>query len=96
MTRISAREDSGLPKWAARVHTTLKDGRQLSKVYLHVKGHPNNPFTEEELVHKFKRCVPYSAYTLSDSVVDSVLRALLNLEEVDDVIGDILLPLTPR
>ena len=95
MARISAREDSSLPKWAARVHTTLKDGRQFSKVYSYVKGHPKNPFTEQELVDKFKRCIPYSAYKLSDAVVTSLLRTLLNLEMVDDVTGNLLLPLTP-
>ena len=96
MTRISGKEDPNLPTRAARVSTTLKDGRKFSKEYSIVKGHPENPFTEEELVNKFKGCVPYSAYKLSDGVVDSLIKALLNLEEVDDVVHDLLLPLTPK
>jgi len=96
MTRISAREDSSLPLRAARINTALKDGRKCSGEYLYVKGHPRNPFTEPELIDKFKKCVPYSAFKLSDAVVDSVINAALNLEEVDDVVSALLLPLTPE
>ncbi len=96
MTRISAREDPSLPIYAARVNTTLEDGRKYSKEYLYVKGHPKNPFTVAELVEKFRRCVPYSAYELSDLVVDSLIDALLNLENVGDVVNSLLVPLTPE
>lgn len=96
MTRISAREDPSLPPFAARINTTLKNGRRYSKECIHIKGHPKNPFTEQELIDKFKKCVPYSAYKLSDSVVDSVIKALLNLQEVDDVVKSVILPLTPE
>ncbi len=96
MTRISAKEDPGLPPYAARVNTTLKDGRNYSKEYIYVKGHPKNPFTERELIAKFKKCVPYSACKLSDEVVHSLLKALLNLEEIDDIVSALLLPLTPN
>ncbi len=96
MARISAREDSSLSPFAVRVHTTLKNRKKFSKEYTYVKGHPQNPFTEQELVSKLKKCVPYSAYKLSDKVVDSLIKALLNLEEVDDVVSALILPLTPK
>lgn len=95
MRKIRSREDPRLPEWAARVKTILKDGRKYSKEYIYVKGHPKNPFTEEELVDKFKKCVPYSAYKLSDAIADSLLEALFRLEKVDDVVSALLLPLTP-
>ena len=95
MTRISAKEDPSLPEFGARVHTTLKDGRTFSNEYSYVKGHPQNPFTKQELVDKFKSCVPYSAYKLDDATQNSVIEAILNLEEVDDVVNDILRLLTP-
>ena len=95
MTRISAKEDPNLPPWAARVNTTLRDGRNYSSEVLYVKGHPENPFTEQELVEKFKECVPYSAYKLSDGVVKSLIAVLINLEKVDDVVNKLILPLTP-
>jgi len=95
MTRITAREDRGLPMWAARLHTTLNDGRKLSKEYIYIKGHPKNPFTDDDLIAKFKKCVPYSAYRLSDEAVDSVIKSILNLDKSNDVVTDIILPLTP-
>ncbi|MBI2853388.1 MAG: MmgE/PrpD family protein [Chloroflexi bacterium] len=96
MARISVREDSGLRKFAARVNITLKDGRKYSKECAYLKGHPRNPFTEQELVDKFKKCVPFSAYKLTDKAVDSMINALLNLEKVDDVVSDLIVPLTPK
>jgi len=95
MTKISVTEDPSLPELAARVKTTLKNGRQYSKDYIHPRGHPQDPLTEEELINKFKKCVPYSAYKLSDTVTDSILGALLRLEEVNDVVEAIIVPLTP-
>jgi 2-methylcitrate dehydratase PrpD len=96
MSRISVSEDKSLPSLAARIHTTLKDGRKLSKETIYMKGHPRNPLTEQELVDKFMMCVPYSAYKISDEVADNVIRAILNLDEVADVVSALLLPLTPQ
>ncbi|MBI4334916.1 MAG: MmgE/PrpD family protein [Chloroflexi bacterium] len=96
MTKITAREDPGLQAFAARVGTRLEDGRRFSGQYLSVKGHPKNPFTEHDLISKFKKCVPYSACTLTDTVVGAVIEALLNLEKVDDVVSTLILPLTPK
>ena len=95
MNRISASEDSSLPNLVARVHTTLKDGREFSGECYQVKGYPQNPLTELELIDKFKGCVPYSAYRLSDETVDSAINVILGLEEVDDVVNSLILPLTP-
>lgn len=95
MTRISATEDSVLPALAARVTTMLKDGRKFSKECYYVKGHPKNPMPEQELIDKFEKCVPYSAYRLSDEAVNSVIKALLSLENIEDVVSALLLPLTP-
>ncbi|MFC1986913.1 MmgE/PrpD family protein, partial [Chloroflexota bacterium] len=96
MTRISIRDDTSLPAWAARVNTTLKDGRKYSKECIYAKGHPKNPFTEQDLAEKFKKCARYSAYKLSDAVIDSVINATLHLEEVDDVVSALIVPLTPK
>ncbi|MFC2019238.1 MmgE/PrpD family protein [Chloroflexota bacterium] len=96
MTRISIMADSKLLGRAARVTTTLKNGRKYSEEYPYAKGHPKNPFTEQELISKLKKCVYYSAYELSDVVVDSVLNALLDLENIDDVVRALLIPMTPE
>ncbi|UCG65311.1 MAG: MmgE/PrpD family protein, partial [Deltaproteobacteria bacterium] len=96
MTRVSEREDPNLPRRAATVTTVLKNGKKYSSECIYPKGHPKNPFTEEELVAKLKKCVPYSAYELNDAVVDSLVNSLLGLEKVDDVVSAVLKPLTPN
>jgi 2-methylcitrate dehydratase PrpD len=96
MTRISAKEAPDLPAFSARLNTTLKNGDNYSNAYLGVKGQPQNPCTEQELIEKFKKCVPYSAYKLTLMAVDSIIEGLMNLEEVDDIVGTLLLPLTPN
>jgi 2-methylcitrate dehydratase PrpD len=96
MTRISAKEDTSLPPFAVRVNTKLKNGKKYSKEYIYPKGHYKKPFTEKELIDKFKKCVPYSACKLDDAAVDSVIKAILNLEKIDDVTGSLLDPLTPK
>jgi 2-methylcitrate dehydratase PrpD len=94
MARISTKEAPDLPAFAARLNTTLKNGDKYSNEYLDIKGQPQNPFTERELIEKFKKCVPYSAYKLTPTTVDSIIKVLMNLEEVDDIVGALLLPLT--
>jgi 2-methylcitrate dehydratase PrpD len=95
MTRIFAKEDPGLSSFAVRLNIKLKDGRKYSREYHHTKGHPEKPFTEQELIGRFKKCVPYSVFQLSDVAVDSLIQAILNLENVDDVASSLLNPLTP-
>lgn len=96
MTRISAMEDPNLPAFAARVNTTLKNGAKYSNELLHIKGHPQNPFTEQELSDKFKKCAAYSAYKLSPAVIESVIDVLMNLEDADDIVEALIHPLAPN
>lgn len=95
MTRIAAREDKTLPLFGARVNTTLKNGKKYSEECLYAKGSSENPLTEAELIDKFRRCVPYSVYRIHDDVVDSLIKAILNLEEVHDIVNAVIVPLTP-
>ena len=94
MTRISAKEDPGLGSFAVRLNIKLKDGTKYSKEYIHTKGHPEKPFTETELIARFKKCIPYSAFKPGDVAVDSLIQAILNMEDMDDVVGSLLTPLT--
>jgi 2-methylcitrate dehydratase PrpD len=96
MKKISAQEDPKLPIYTARAHVTTKDGRQFTKECLYIKGHPKNPFTLEELKTKYRKCLPYSAFKISDAVADSVLDSILKLETVPDVEKALLVPLTPK
>ncbi|MEC3768836.1 MmgE/PrpD family protein [Cupriavidus sp. SS-3] len=95
MTRITASEDPSVSDWAARVTTRLRDGRLVSTEYVYVKGHPENPFSEQDFIDKFRLCVPYSAYPLSEEIVDTLIDDILHLERIDDVAHALLAPLTP-
>ncbi|MNT02585.1 MmgE/PrpD family protein [compost metagenome] len=95
MTRIIASDDPSVSDWGARLTTRLRDGRVISKEYVHVKGHPENPFSEQDFIDKFRLCVPYSAYPLSEEIVDTLINDILHLERIDDVAQALLAPLTP-
>lgn len=96
MRKISAKEDPGLPPFAVRLNIGLLDGSKFSKEMTYVKGHPENPFTITDLIDKFRKCSLYSAYTLNDSLVDSITKTIQDLDNVNDVVGAILYPLTPK
>jgi len=97
MQKITAEEDSTLPPWSSRLHIKLKNGTEIVEEYFgeQLKGTKNNPFTEEELADRFKKCAAFSVYELSDSVIASLIDKLLNLEKVEDVTKEIILPITP-
>lgn len=95
MTRITASKDPSVSDWGCRLRTTLRDGRVFTGEYVYVKGHPENPFSEQDFVDKFRRCVPFSILPLSEQVQQNLIEDVLNLEKVDDVIASLLLPLTP-
>lgn len=96
MGRITAAQDPSVSEWGARLTTTLRDGREITTEHVYVKGHPNNPFSEQDLIDKFGMCVPFSVFPLGEDVVDMVIRNVLDLEKIDDVVAAILLPLTPQ
>ncbi|MFT3721087.1 MmgE/PrpD family protein [Pseudorhodoferax sp.] len=96
MSRITATEVPSLPEWGARVSTRLRDGRAFTNDIVYVKGHPSNPFSEQDFIDKFRRCVPWSACPLSEPVVDGLIHDILNLEHIEDAAQALLLPLTPQ
>ncbi|GAB92544.1 MmgE/PrpD family protein [Gordonia rhizosphera] len=95
MTRITAEEVPAVSDWGARVHTTLRDGRTIDTEHVYVKGHPDNPFSEQDFIDKFRMCVPYSVIPLSIEVQESIVKHALELEHSGNVVDDLLLPLTP-
>jgi 2-methylcitrate dehydratase PrpD len=96
MSRISAELDKDLDPLGTRVITYLKNGTTVSGEYAIEKGHPENPLSVEEVKAKFRKCVPYAATPLSSEKVEKVERVItnvVNLERVDDVVRDIIVPL---
>ena len=64
--------------------------------FYYTDENPRIELTNQQLIDKFKKCVPYSAFKLNDKAVDSVIEAILNLEKIDDVVDSLLSPLTPK
>lgn len=95
MARITAAENPAVSDWGANLRVTLRDGRVLQKECVYVKGHPRNPFTEEDFIAKFRLCVPYSAIPLAEGTVRRMIHDVLHLEQVDDVVDALLQPLLP-
>jgi 2-methylcitrate dehydratase PrpD len=93
MTKISVIKNNSLPPYAARVTTTLKNNKVYSGVYTLVKGHPETPFTDSELINKFKKCCSYSFNIFDSSVIDKVTKRILSIEKVEDVVKELILPL---
>ncbi|OFZ89358.1 MAG: 2-methylcitrate dehydratase [Betaproteobacteria bacterium RIFCSPLOWO2_12_FULL_62_58] len=95
MTKISAELDEKLPPLGTRVITYLKNGKKISGEYTVEKGHPDNPLSVEDVKNKFRKCVPYAAVPLNSQVVETVIKNVLNLDRVEDVVREIILPLVP-
>ncbi|NLO21959.1 MAG: MmgE/PrpD family protein [Syntrophomonadaceae bacterium] len=95
MRKITVKMDMDLPAYSAIVTTKLKNGMTHSGKYLTVKGHPEDPFTDEELIIKFKKCSLYSLHPLPESTINTVIERILSLEQIEDIGHEILLPLTP-
>jgi len=95
MNKISAREKVSLPIYTAEATVIAHSGAKYSKECFHIKGHPKNPFSMDELLNKFHQCVPYSAYRLSDKTVSELEQNLLNLEKLNDVVSSLIIPITP-
>jgi 2-methylcitrate dehydratase PrpD len=97
MSVAKARVD---PKVAAvnpcggEVTIQTKDGNKHTKQVIYPKGHPKNPMTIDDIIRKFRKCLPFSARPFPDSNVDEIIRMVGNLEEIADMtkLVDLLVP----
>jgi 2-methylcitrate dehydratase PrpD len=67
----------------ARVVITLKDGRTMEVARATVKGSPQDPMTEEELLAKFRACLEFGLGA-TRSQADRLAETVLNLESAAD------------
>ena len=51
----------------------------------YVKGHPKNPMTMDDMIEKFRACLPFSATPISEDRMNEIVSTVANLEQVDDV-----------
>jgi 2-methylcitrate dehydratase PrpD len=72
------------------VRVTLADGSTLERDFPHQKGGPENPMSADEVREKFRG---NASLALDDEAVDELERAILSLEEQDDLAAA-LAPLT--
>lgn len=78
-----AQVDSLLPAhFAARVEMETRDGRKFHAFKRYPKGEPENPMSEEELVHKFERLV---TGVVGRERAEELAMAIDRLERLTDV-----------
>jgi 2-methylcitrate dehydratase PrpD len=82
MLKIKRRIDPDMTMLASTLNVKLKDGRKFSQHVEVVRGRPQNPLSEEEMVAKYKDC---AQFVLSSGDIDRSLELLKNLEEVEDI-----------
>jgi 2-methylcitrate dehydratase PrpD len=97
MPRIKLIRRDGMKPWSCQIEVTTNDGRSFEMFSDpdDIRGSLSNQFTEEDYIEKFKKLVPYSAMPLSDETVDKLIDTILNLEKSEDVLNDVIMPLTP-
>jgi 2-methylcitrate dehydratase PrpD len=87
--RVTAVSDPGIEPTAiepARVIVRLKDGRTVEVARATVKGSPQEPMTEGELLAKFRDCLE-SGLGATRSQADRLAETVLNLESAVDAAG---------
>ncbi len=82
MQKIKRRIDPDMTMLASTLNIKLKDGRKFSQHVEVIRGMPQNPLSEEEMVAKYKDC---AQLVLSPIDIDRSLELLKNLEEVGNI-----------
>ncbi len=86
ITRIQARVDPEIEnmgaafRHAARMTLKTRDGRTLSREFLHRRGSPENPLKPEEVEYKFRNVVKSC---LSQKNIDRVIQLVAGLDSLD-------------
>lgn len=80
--RVRFEYDDSLPKDAAHVTITLRDGRRLERETTHNKGTPDNPMTDDELSVKFG---DLASTVLGSERARSLLDDVWRVDELDDI-----------
>ena len=94
ISRITVTSDNRLPPLGARLVTRLGSGQQFTSEYRYPRGHADYPLEDQDLIEKFIKCAPYSAFPVSDAVARSVCDRILALETIPDTVREIVMPLT--
>ena len=71
--------------YGGRVTVRTKDGKERAKQVIYPKGHPKNPMSMDDVIDKFKKCLPFSSQPFPESSAHQIITMVSNLEEVDDM-----------
>jgi 2-methylcitrate dehydratase PrpD len=69
-------------KWPSRVQIELENGKRYEGYCEYPKGDPENPFSEKELIEKFKKLCEN---IIKDDEKEKIIDSVLNLENMNDV-----------
>jgi 2-methylcitrate dehydratase PrpD len=67
------------------VEIETKGGHRFKKTVNHVKGHPKNPMSLEEVKEKFRDCSRLSAKPLNSESIVRICKMIDDLEKLEDV-----------
>jgi 2-methylcitrate dehydratase PrpD len=67
------------------VEIILKSGETYSERVDYARGAPENPFTFNDCVSKFRSCIAYSVKPIAADNIERVIELVKRLEEVDNV-----------
>ena len=91
MQKVKCRIDPEIDRFCpagfdgAKVTIRTKDGKEHYKRMDYVKGTPQNPMSFDEVVNKFRGCMPFSIKPIPQKNIDRLVDIVRNLEQVDDV-----------
>jgi len=88
----SAKSNGFVP---ATVEIEMANGMLYSKTIHVLKGHPERPMDDIELVEKFRNCVNSGATVVSKEETDRLIDMLMNLEAIQDI-GEIIESFRPK
>jgi 2-methylcitrate dehydratase PrpD len=96
MKKVTYEEDRDLPDVACELTVTMNNGRTHHQKLIHPKGDRiNNPISKEAVISKFRRLTTYSALPLREHIVNELIDAVMQMEDIADVQEKIILPLLP-
>jgi len=95
VAKVTAEVDPGVGVLDARVTVRLHDGREFSTYCNDCKGTPTMPLSDAEWRDRLLALCRYAACPIGEQTAEQLLDTLFTLEQSDDIVRDLLVPLTP-
>jgi len=95
VANVTASVDPDVGTLDARVTVRLHDGREFSTYCNDCKGTATKPLGDAEWRARLHALRAYAACPISEEAADRLLDTLFNLERCNDIVRDLIVPLTP-